>query len=205
MVQYLKTKRGYFYKLFKNGKKKRITQNEYKKSKTRKNKHVLLGGDGDPKMLIYCHNRIVDLTRADTNHWQGPIFKQVLTERGIDPMKIKVDTIDIVPGGTIVADGFSKSFIDSHENEFDIVILPDCGGLWYEFQKEHNDENFQSMLSLMIELLRLVKPGGIIMFGKILYEDWFDRRLTDALQNAVISQYSLYGVNDVKYITITKS
>ncbi len=204
MVQYLKTKRGYFYKLFKNGKKKRITQNEYKKSKTRKNKHVLLGGDGDPKMLIYCHNRIVDLTRADTNHWQGPIFKQVLTERGIDPMKIKVDTIDIVPGGTIVADGFSKSFIDSHENEFDIVILPDCGGLWYEFQKEHNDENFQSMLSLMIELLRLVKPGGIIMFGKILYEDWFDRRLTDALQNAVISQYSLYGVNDVKYITITK-
>lgn len=205
MVQYLKTKRGYFYKLFKNGKKKRITQNEYKKSKTRKNKHVLLGGDGDPKMLIYCHNRIVDLTRADTNHWQGPIFKQVLTERGIDPMKIKVDTIDIVPGGTIVADGFSKSFIDSHENEFDIVILPDCGGLWYEFQKEHNDENFQSMLSLMIELLRLVKPSGIIMFGKILYEDWFDRRLTDALQNAVISQYSLYGVNDVKYITITKS
>ena len=204
MVQYLKTKRGYFYKLFKNGKKKRITQNEYKKSKTRKNKHVLLGGDGDPKMLIYCHNRIVDLTRADTNHWQGPIFKQVLTERGIDPMKIKVDTIDIVPGGTIVADGFSKSFIDSHENEFDIVILPDCGGLWYEFQKEHNDENFQRLLSLMIELLRLVKPSGIIMFGKILYEDWFDRRLTDALQNAVISQYSLYGVNDVKYITITK-
>ena len=165
----------------------------------------MLGGDGDPKMLIYCHNRIVDLTRADTNHWQGPIFKQLLTERGIDPMKIKVDTIDIVPGGTIVADGFSKSFIDSHENEFDIVILPDCGGLWYEFQKEHNDENFQSLLSLMIELLRLVKPGGIIMFGKILYEDWFDRRLTDALQNAAISQYSLYGVNDVKYITITKS
>jgi len=205
MVQYLKTKRGYFYKLFKNGKKKRITQNEYKKSKTRKNKHVLLGGDGDPKMLIYCHNRIVDLTRADTNHWQGPIFKQLLTERGIDPMKIKVDTIDIVPGGTIVADGFSKSFIDSHENEFDIVILPDCGGLWYEFQKEHNDENFQRLLSLMIELLRLVKPGGIIMFGKILYEDWFNRRLTDALQNAVISQYSLYGVNDVKYIMITKS
>ena len=205
MVQYLKTKRGYFYKLFKNGKKKRITQNEYKKSKTRKNKHVLLGGDGDPKMLIYCHNRIVDLTRADTNHWQGPIFKQVLTERGIDPMKIKVDTIDIVPGGTIVADGFSKSFIDSHENEFDIVILPDCGGLWIEFQKEHNDENFHSLLSLMIELLRLVKPGGIIMFGKILHEDWFNRRLTDSLQNASISQYSLYGVNDVKYITITRA
>jgi SAM-dependent methyltransferase len=205
MVQYLKTIRGYFYKLFKNGKKKRITRNEYKKSKTRKNKRVLIGGNGDPKMLIYCHNRIVDLTRADTNHWQGPIFKQLLRERRIDSTKIKVDTIDIVPGGTIVGDGFSKSFIDSHENEFDIVILPDCGGKWYEFQKEeHTDEKFQSLLSLMIELLRLVKPGGIIMFGKILYEAWFNR-LKDAFINASISQYSLYGVNDVKYITITKA
>ena len=151
MVQYLKTKRRYFYKLFKNGKKKRITQNEYKKTKTRKYKHDLIGGNGDTKILIYCHNRIVDLTRANTNHWQGPIFKQLLTERGIDPMKIKVDTIDIVPGGTIVADGFSKSFIDSHENEFDIVILPDCGGLWIEFQKEHNDENFQRLKSSISE------------------------------------------------------
>ena len=107
-------------------------------------------------MLIYCHRRVVDLTRANTNHWQGPIFKQLLTERGIDLMKIKVDTIDILSGGTIVGDGFSKSFIDSHENEFDIVILPDCAGLWYEFQKEHNDENFQTLLSLVSTILKMV-------------------------------------------------
>jgi SAM-dependent methyltransferase len=204
MVQYLKTKRRYFYKLFKNGKKKRITQNEYKKTKTRKYKHDLIGGNGDTKILIYCHNRVVDLTRAATNHWQGPIFKQLLTERGIDLMKIKVDTIDILSGGTIVGDGFSKSFIDSHENEFDIVILPDCAGLWYEFQKEHNDENFQTLLSLMIELLRLVKPGGTIMFGKIMYEDWFNR-LMAAFTNTSIYQYSLYRENDIKYIMITKA
>ena len=204
MVQYLKTKRGYFYKLFKNGKKKRITQNEYKKSKTRKNKHVLIGGTDDSKMLIYCHNRIVDLNSANTNHWQGPIFKQILIERGIDPTKIRVDTIDKVPGGTIVGDGFSKSFIDSHEHEFDIVILPDCGGLWIEFQKEHNDENFQRLLSLMIELIRLVKPGGTIMFGKIMYEDWFNI-LMGAFTNTTISQYSLYRENDIKYITITRA
>ena len=204
MVQYLKTIRGYFYKLFKNGKKKRITRNEYKKSKTRKNKHVLIGGTDDSKMLIYCHNRIVDLNSANTNHWQGPIFKQILIERGIDPTKIRVDTIDKVPGGTIVGDGFSKSFIDSHENEFDIVILPDCGGLWIEFQKEHNDENFQRLLSLMIELIRLVKPGGTIMFGKIMYEDWFNI-LMGAFTNTTISQYSLYRENDIKYITITRA
>jgi SAM-dependent methyltransferase len=131
-----------------------------------------------------------------------------LTERGIDLTKIKVDTIDVRPGGTIVADGFSKSFIDSHENEFDIVILPDCAGLWYEFQTEHNDENFQVLLSLMIELIRLVKPGGTIMFGKIMYEDWFNR-LMDYLvsndYNVSIFQYSLYRENDIKYIMITKA
>ena len=35
MVEYLKTKKGYFYKLKKNGEKKRISQEEYNKKKTR--------------------------------------------------------------------------------------------------------------------------------------------------------------------------
>ena len=56
----------------------------------------------------------------------------------------------------------------------------------------------------MIELIRLVKPGGTIMFGKIMYEDWFNI-LMGAFTNTTISQYSLYGVNDVKYITLAKS
>lgn len=43
MVEYLKTKKGYFYKL-KNGKKKRISQKEYnKKNKTRKNIKMIGG------------------------------------------------------------------------------------------------------------------------------------------------------------------
>ena len=45
MVEYLKTKKGYFYKLKKNGEKKRISQEEYnKKNKTRKNKKMIGGG-----------------------------------------------------------------------------------------------------------------------------------------------------------------
>ena len=48
MVEYLKTKKGYFYKLKKNGEKKRISQEEYnKKNKTRKNKKMI-GGAGEP-------------------------------------------------------------------------------------------------------------------------------------------------------------
>jgi len=48
MVEYLKSKKGYFYKLKKNGEKKRISQEEYnKKNKTRKNKKMI-GGAGEP-------------------------------------------------------------------------------------------------------------------------------------------------------------
>ena len=48
MVEYLQSKKGYFYKLKKNGEKKRISQEEYiKKNKTRKNKKMI-GGAGEP-------------------------------------------------------------------------------------------------------------------------------------------------------------
>lgn len=50
MIEYLKTEKGYFYKLKKNGEKKRISQEEYKKNKTkktRKNKKMI-GGAGEP-------------------------------------------------------------------------------------------------------------------------------------------------------------
>jgi len=43
MVKYLKTRKGQFYKLMKNGKKKRISQREYRKKKTRKNIKMIGG------------------------------------------------------------------------------------------------------------------------------------------------------------------
>jgi hypothetical protein len=46
MVKLLKTKKGYFYKILKNGIKKRITKEEYKKNKTRKTIKMIGGGGG---------------------------------------------------------------------------------------------------------------------------------------------------------------
>lgn len=52
MVEYLKTKKGYFYKLKKNGEKKRISQEEYiKKNKTRKNKKMIGGGRTEEEII----------------------------------------------------------------------------------------------------------------------------------------------------------
>jgi hypothetical protein len=45
MAEYFKTKKGYFYKILKNGEKKRISQEEY--NKKRKNKKMT-GGSGEP-------------------------------------------------------------------------------------------------------------------------------------------------------------
>lgn len=52
MVEYLKTKIGYFYKLKKNGEKKRISKKEYnKKNKTRKNKKMIGGGRKEKEII----------------------------------------------------------------------------------------------------------------------------------------------------------
>ena len=52
MVEYLKTKKGYFYKLKKNGEKKRISYEEYnKKNKTRKNKKMFGGGRTEQEII----------------------------------------------------------------------------------------------------------------------------------------------------------
>ena len=54
MVEYLKTKKGYFYKLKKNGEKKRISQEEYnKKNKTRKNKKMIGGVPIEQSDIMY--------------------------------------------------------------------------------------------------------------------------------------------------------
>lgn len=63
MVEYLKTKKGYFYKLKKNGEKKRISQEEYnKKNKTRKNKKMIGGG---PLSLFTSVKKRVPIVKSD--------------------------------------------------------------------------------------------------------------------------------------------
>ena len=48
MVTHLRTKKGYYYKCLKNGNKKRISQKEYSRKKTQKQRKIT-GGNGDKK------------------------------------------------------------------------------------------------------------------------------------------------------------
>lgn len=64
MVEYLKSKKGYFYKLKKNGEKKRISQEEYnKKIKNKK----MIGGEGEPieQSDIMYQDDLVCILRPD--------------------------------------------------------------------------------------------------------------------------------------------
>lgn len=127
------------------------------------------------KMLIYCHDKIVDLkNNEDSGHLMSPILKFMLDENNINIENLNVDTVDIYPGGTIHADGFDNNFINNHQNEYDIVVLPDCSGIWVDYQKlenfedKENKKRYEQFIYLIINLMRLVKPNGAIYYGKIL-------------------------------------
>ena len=65
MVEYIKSKKGYFYKLLKNGEKKRISQEEYnKKNKTRKNKKMI-GGEIIEKSDIMHQDDLVCILKPN--------------------------------------------------------------------------------------------------------------------------------------------
>lgn len=92
MVEYLKTKKGYFYKLKKNGEKKRISQEEYnKKNKTKKNKKMI-GGVGEPieQSDIMYEDELVRILRPDFKkgiivwtHFTQPAEMDSLCELGL--------------------------------------------------------------------------------------------------------------------------
>ena len=85
MVEYLKTNKGYFYKL-KNGEKKRISQKEYKN----KNKKMIGGGEPVEKGDIMYEDNLVRILKPDVKkgiivwtHYTQPPGKDSLCEMGL--------------------------------------------------------------------------------------------------------------------------
>ena len=107
MVEYLKSKKGYFYKLKKNGEKKRISQEEYNKKnktkKTRKNKKMI-GGAGEPieQSDIMYQDDLVRILNPDVKkgiiiwtHFTQPEGMGSLCELGLKTGKqLQIEGID---------------------------------------------------------------------------------------------------------------
>jgi hypothetical protein len=152
----------------------------------------------DKKVLILCHgNKYGKVTGSFEpliikDHWYyrplpNSIFEQLFTKYNLKgkPIFETVDCANINP--TYQADAFSDKFIDKHIGEYDMVMVPDCDGQWAKLQlnfipidmerKERDlsiDEqnaNKEILITLCLNLTRILKPNGIIQFGKFLGED----------------------------------
>jgi len=146
------------------------------------------------KVLILCHPQIVTgsfspLTLKD--HWYGHeknnFFSKVFKDYDLKG-DVKFETVDTLPGGNYTADAFSDEFINKHINDYDVLVVPDCGGPWYELQmisqyqmtsstfkkvkdytKEEINTNIKLLIDLSLKLTKVVKPNGIINFSKFLH------------------------------------
>lgn len=147
-----------------------------------KNKYMELknqsGGVFDKKVLILCHNKLVTGTFDPlvlNNHWYGldgiQLFTKLFAEYKLSGTP-EFETVDILPGGTYKEDAFSDDFINKHLGDYDMVLVPDCAGPWWELQsvdEEKKNDSYLTMINLCIKLTKMVKQGGIIHFGKIIY------------------------------------
>jgi len=147
------------------------------------------------KVLILCHNMKVTGTfkplklknfskycNTDIN-----LFDELFGNYNLDGIP-KFETVDIIPGGTYIEDAFSRRFIDKHIKEYDLLMVPDCAGPWENLvnkiiHKKHNpfivervlelheiNTNKTKLIELCLDLTNMVKPGGIIQFGKFISE-----------------------------------
>ena len=134
------------------------------------------------KILIFCHPKIVSGTIDEIKgHFLSEDISILCKEAGIIETPT-FDTIDIIEGGTYQGDGFSDEFVNKNVEKYNLVFVPDCGGLWYELQLNDKYENNQLIYSFrpkdkennlsilidnIIKISKLVKINGIISFSKI--------------------------------------
>jgi hypothetical protein len=148
------------------------------------------------QILVYCHPRDV----VDTPpHFLLDGFIELLHKYNITNHKFH--TVDTSGTPDYKEDGFSPDFLDKFSNDpyFDIVILPDCGGLWYELQKDKID--VAGFINLINNILKIVKIDGKLIISKILYDSLWDK-LNEHYENSNFIYFSNHP--DMKLLEITK-
>ena len=156
------------------------------------------------QVLIYCHYELAN------DHFLFNEFKQVLNDKGVDIDNALLHTLDIrndgiINSNNIVADGFSDEFIYSNENFFDLVFVPDCAGLWYDYQREDTPENYENLKQLMLKILIIVKNGHDVFFSKFLQREWVQRLVDELSTVPVVESVSTTRLGSIdNWIILTK-
>ena len=147
------------------------------------------------KVLILCHNKNVKGSFNPLqleNHFYGIIdkdnpvsfFENLFSDYKLEGIP-KFDTVDTIPGGTFIDDAFSREFINKHIEEYDLIMVPDCGGPWEKLvsiksnsnnlfntglslTQDEINKNKTHLIELSLSLTEMLKPNGIIQFGKFI-------------------------------------
>jgi hypothetical protein len=140
--------------------------------------------DFDKKVLILCHNKLVTGTFDPltlNNHWFGlyDIFPRLFKKYNLEGNPL-FETVDVKPGATYQEDAFSDDFINSHQCEYDLVMVPDCGGNWVDFQFLESEDS-EPLIKLCLKITQMVKPNGIILFSKFINRDYLISSLNTVL------------------------
>lgn len=118
-------------------------------------------------ILILCHPKIIEIgNNKIKNHWYGDIISQILNFYDIDINNITFDTVDIIPGGTFIDDCFSLNFQNNHLNEYDMIVMPDCGGEFYFSQRDGDIQKFKNILK---GIMNMLKDNSSILIDKFIY------------------------------------
>ena len=155
------------------------------------------------KALILCHNRHMDDDLSD--HFLGEQFKafQETYFPGSNFEYHTVDILDLHPEfNTLGAvhtthfkkDAWSDEFTSDHENEYDMVIMPDCGGVWAMDVYSRVDHWEKTLKEIVRKTLKLVSRSGILVIGKLAdqsQQDFVERNYTN-VRDVIIHKYNTH-------------
>ncbi len=150
----------------------------------------------DKNVLVFCHPKKINIKDKDSHWWLNtpypsisskPIMQYIFTRNNI-PFENIIKTVDINGSPDYKENGFDPMFINKHKNEFDIVMLPDCGGRWWGLTHIKDMGEQTIMLQLLVDdLMNLVKTKGALYLSKLIFPD---KVLTDVEKN-LFGQYKV--------------
>lgn len=142
------------------------------------------------KLLVCCHFKYIDLNQDNSDiegyHFQNKSFRKMLKRAGLEINHVSVMTADLSEfksGSTVTSsarrqahyqeDIFAESFTQEFGSTFDIVAMPDCGGLWWKLTQEPESFRDKNQVAKIFEscirpLVEVTKPGGAIYISKFL-------------------------------------
>ena len=131
-------------------------------------------------VLIACH----PMNYKEDGHYDSKIINYLLTDKlGVSKQdKVIVETIDKyinkIRKPDYTADFFvNPKFEEEHTNEYHMIFVPDCAGVWVDMQMKDNKQTLESRVlatTVLEHILKMIAVGGILVFSKFIYPSFLE-------------------------------